>query len=188
MLVLNQFLGALIVHFVSQKLACGYQTANMPNFNTTEMKIAFKRASTDPFSVKRLPSESIRKLLEALVYAVSRAGDQTLVVAFDGYYIHSDDFKLIAEELNNHGAAICTSTIDSINIRTEGNQIISVKLSGGSPLLPCPPGKESGDAANGKPPVAKGSRKRRHESIENEAPEPIIENIGALTQECSGLY
>ena len=169
------------------------------------MKVAITKVPSGGASCERLSVESIAKLKAALVHATVRERDLTIVLAFDGFYIHDEDFNRIRKELEeDHNVEFLTAMADMCVIRTENMDIITVKMVGGSTLFVAPPvapkasapphppsavtstkkpaAKKAAPSSTNKTPTTKNSRKRQRESPSND------DSMGDLTQECAGLF
>ena len=143
--------------------------------------------------------------MAALKYCVDSNKELMAIFAFSGYYIHQDDFKAMQAELETHSnAEFLPGFGDMLVIRGENENIVTVKLCGGS----------NGNAIDIKQPAKRTRRESHEQELMQEAPikkksrtsnnstsndeidaarahyndSDNDEEAGALTQECAGLF
>ena len=168
----------------------------MVNFNTSELKVSITRSTANTSTVP-LAKESIKKLEDALVFALNRSRDMLVVLAFPGHYLPLEDFKQINEKITSvHCADFLTTLSDLIVIRTNKGNVVTVRISSGSILfaeeststvvdMTSPPKKRAAVKSTiaATPTISNNrtaTKKRRLSSGDDD-------DIGELTQECLGL-
>jgi len=83
----------------------------MVNFNTKEMKIAFSKVKPD-IAAQPLPDDSVTSLKLAIEWAIEKDVDQTIIVAYDGYYLKKEHFQSIVLHVERFAPEFLTKLSD----------------------------------------------------------------------------
>ena len=109
----------------------------MVNFNTKAMKIAFSKIKPDVV-VQPLPDDSITSLKLAIEWALEKEVDQTIIVAYDGYYLMKEHYQSIVSYVDRFGPKFLTKLSDLLVIRS-GDCVVTIKLNGSSEMYAVAP-------------------------------------------------
>ena len=114
-----------------------------------------------------------------------------MTCAFDGYYVHGDDFKRISRIIGDKGAGLINCSSSGFSVTTEAGSSIYVRLCGGPSMARTPATPTAPTAPTPNPTARTNNKKRKIEALDVKEDETDSDSdsddAGALTQECRGL-